>query len=310
MPELPEVETVCRGLRAHIIDRRIVRAELRRPDLRFPFPKGLQDQLEGSTIKNITRRAKYILIQVGNDQAGEANDKIWLTHLGMTGRFTVYPAQSDEKALDETGDETGDTAKETARFYHSTHNQIGAHDHVHIWFDDLTELVYTDPRRFGYMDMMALSDVNESKHLRQLGPEPIGNTFGAEVLLEKLKNRRAPIKSALLDQHVVAGLGNIYVCEALFRSGISPKTLACHVGPVRTGRLIEAIKNVLDEAITAGGSTLRDFAGAQGSAGYFQHNFDVYDREGEACLKPDCGGKIKRIVQSGRSSFYCSKCQR
>ncbi|HAK98891.1 MAG: DNA-formamidopyrimidine glycosylase [Rhizobiales bacterium TMED249] len=297
MPELPEVETVCRGLRAHIIDRRIVRADLRRQDLRFPFPEGLQDQLEGSTVKNITRRAKYILIQLGNDQAGEAGDKIWLTHLGMTGRFTVYPTQSDE---------TG----ETARFYHSTDNQIGAHDHVHIWFDDRTELVYTDPRRFGYMDMMALTDVNESKHLRELGPEPIGDAFDSEVLLEKLKNRRSPIKSALLDQHVVAGLGNIYVCEALYRSGISPRRLACHVGPVRTGRLIEAIKNVLDEAITAGGSTLRDFAGAQGSAGYFQHNFDVYDREGEACLKPECGGKIKRLVQSGRSSFYCSKCQR
>ena len=302
MPELPEVETVCRGLRAHIIGRRIVRAELRRPDLRFPFPHGLQEGLEGSTVKNITRRAKYILIELGNHQAGDKDDQIWLTHLGMTGRFTVYPTQSDKLVQGEAG--------ETARFYHTTHNQIGVHDHVHLWFDDRTELVYSDPRRFGYMDLMASTDMDESKHLRALGPEPMGDRFNADVLLEKLKNRRTSIKSALLDQRVVAGLGNIYVCEALYRSGISPRRLACHVGPVRAARLIRAIKNVLDEAITAGGSTLRDFAGAQGSAGYFQHNFDVYDREGEACLTSDCGGKVKRIVQSGRSSFYCSKCQR
>ena len=302
MPELPEVETVCRGLRAHIIGRRIVRAELRRPDLRFPFPHGLQEGLEGSTIKNITRRAKYILIELGNHQDGDKDDQFWLTHLGMTGRFTIYPTQSDKLVQGETG--------ETARFYHMTYNQIGVHDHLHLWFDDRTELVYTDPRRFGYMDLMASTDMDESKYLRALGPEPIGNRFDANMLLEKLKNRRISIKSALLDQRVVAGLGNIYVCEALYRSGISPRRLACHVGPVRTARLISAIKNVLDEAITAGGSTLRDFAGAQGSAGYFQHNFDVYDREGEACLTSDCGGKVKRIVQSGRSSFYCSKCQR
>ena len=302
MPELPEVETVCRGLRAHIIGRRIVRAELRRPDLRFLFPHGLQEGLEGSTVKNITRRAKYILIELSNHKAGDKDDQIWLTHLGMTGRFTVYPTQSDKLVQGETG--------ETASFYHTTNNQIGVHDHVHLWFDDRTELVYTDPRRFGYMDLMASTDMDESKHLRALGPEPIGDRFDADVLLEKLKNRRTPIKSALLDQRVVAGLGNIYVCEALYRSGISPRRLACHVGPVRAARLIRAIKNVLDEAITAGGSTLRDFAGTQGSAGYFQHNFDVYDREGEACLTSDCEGKVKRIVQSGRSSFYCSKCQR
>ena len=308
MPELPEVETVCRGLRAHIIDRRIVQAEIRRADLRFPFPKGLQQHLEGSTVKHISRRAKYILIQLGQQHADEKhtdakNDQIWLTHLGMTGRFTVYPPPSDN-------DEPRGAGLETGNFYHAKHNQIGAHDHVHLWFDDRTELVYTDPRRFGYMDMMAAGDVGTSKHLRALGPEPIGDDFDANVLLAKLNNKRSPIKSALLDQHVVAGLGNIYVCEALYRSGISPRRLACHVGAARTERLVVAIKKVLEEAIAAGGSTLRDFAGAQGSAGYFQHNFDVYDREGAACLKSDCGGKIKRIVQSGRSSFYCSTCQR
>lgn len=290
MPELPEVETVCRGLRPHLVGRRIAKAALYRPDLRFPFPGRMKDRLEGRLIQAIDRRAKYILVRLGGDAADGADSRLWLTHLGMTGRFTVYPSAAREKP--------------------ASSDRPSRHDHLQLWLDDGTGLVYSDPRRFGYMDIVAAREAATSKHLRKLGPEPLDPAFDAAALLHGLENRKTPVKSALLDQRIVAGLGNIYVCEALHRAAVSPRRQAGRIGPVRAARLVCAIRSVLEEAIEAGGSTLRDFAGARGSAGYFQHKFDVYDRQGEACLKQGCNGKIRRIVQSGRSSFYCAACQR
>ena len=297
MPELPEVETVCRGLAQFAEGRSIAEASLRRKDLRFPLPQNMAARLTGGTIRQIRRRAKYILVDI---DCAPDTQLVWLTHLGMSGRFTVLPTQGKRQ--------------KPGRFKHPIAGAAGdgtdKHDHVLIRLDDGTRLVYTDPRRFGYMDLMAAAAVADNPHLRHLGPEPLGNQFDAAILHEKLAGRRTPIKNALLDQHIVAGLGNIYVCEALYRAGISPRRLATNVGPQRLSRLVPAIRDVLTAAIEAGGSSLRDFAGAQGSAGYFQHNFDVYDRAGASCSTPSCNATIKRIVQSGRSSFYCPACQK
>ncbi len=275
MPELPEVETVCRGLQPYVEGRKIVLVDLRRKNLRFAFPQGFAEKIQGARVDKITRRAKFILKHLDNDL-------VWMTHLGMTGRYQV---------------EAGQPAS------------AGKHAHVLVRFENNLELLYTDPRRFGYMDLLSAPTLWENKHFVHLGPEPLSNSWGWEELYSVLCARNTPIKNALLDQSVVSGLGNIYVCEALYRAGISPRRKAKNLGPKRLMKLVPHIRDVLQEAIAAGGSSLRDFAGAEGRAGYFQHAFQVYDREGKACSDQHCKAKIKRIIQSGRSSFFCPKCQ-
>ncbi|MGC6472728.1 MAG: bifunctional DNA-formamidopyrimidine glycosylase/DNA-(apurinic or apyrimidinic site) lyase [Parvibaculales bacterium] len=291
MPELPEVETVCRGLQPFVEGRRIQTLTLRRAGLRFPFPGGFAEKVAQARVEKITRRAKFILKHLDNGL-------VWMTHLGMTGRYTVIDPDGPSRP---------------GAFHHQAEaspSTGGKHEHVHAVFEGGLELIYSDPRRFGYMDLLPAESLWQSRHFAHLGPEPLSNAWHWRDLLAVLDGRGAPVKTALLDQSVVSGLGNIYVCEALFRAGVSPRRKAGNLGAKRVERLVPHIREVLQEAIAAGGSSLRDFAGAQGSAGYFQHNFDVYDREGEACSNRNCDATIKRIVQSGRSSFYCPKCQR
>ncbi len=297
MPELPEVETVRRGLEPALVGRRIKSVRLNRPDLRFPFPAQLAETVTGKRVAALRRRAKYILIEL---ETGHA----LLVHLGMTGRFTVWPPDGAARNLGE--------------FYYveqAGHAGDGAHDHVVIDLDDGARVVYTDPRRFGFMDLVEPDGTDHNRFLVGLGVEPLGNELHADFLGAALAGRRSPLKAALLDQRIIAGLGNIYVCEALYRAGLSPKRLSGSIvrkrGPSpRIEPLVHAIRSVIAEAIEAGGSTLRDYAHTDGSAGDFQQRFDVYDREGEACRTPGCRSRIRRIVQSGRSSFYCPTCQR
>ncbi len=279
MPELPEVETVMRGLRARLEGRVIRRAAVNRPDLRFPFPPGLAARLTGATVTGFRRRAKYILMRVsGGDSV--------LIHLGMSGRMLIGPALP---------------------------NAIPAHEHFSLETDDGWKVGFIDPRRFGSIDLVATAAEDAHRLLAGLGPEPLADDFTAKVLSAALAGRRTPIKAALLDQGTVAGLGNIYVCEALFRAGISPTRLAHSVAGARAARLVPEIKATLAEAIAAGGSSLRDYVQPDGELGYFQHAWKAYGREGEACAHcpgpPDCAG-IRRIVQSGRSTFYCPRTQR
>jgi len=290
MPELPEVETVRRGLAPVMEGRRIALLTPRRPDLRYPLPEGFARRLTGIRIERLTRRAKYLLAEL---ESGEH----LLMHLGMSGRFTIHAPEGKKH-----GRPGG---------FHHDHAPLETHDHVIFDMEDGTRIIYADPRRFGFMELIAQADLETNRHLAALGPEPLGNSFSAQTLSARLKGRKTPIKSALLDQRNVAGLGNIYVCEALFRAGISPKRQASTVTTAaRLQRLVPAIRDVLAEAIAAGGSTLRDYAQTDGELGYFQHAFAVYDREGEACSKPGCSGSVKRITQSGRSSFYCPSCQK
>lgn len=284
MPELPEVETVCRGLTPYLVGEKIATMTLRRANLRFVFPPDFAAKVEGASITSVQRRAKFILKHLDNGL-------VWLTHLGMTGRYTVLPQASQTPKASQVEEKT-------------------PHDHVRVLMGNGTVLVYTDPRRFGYMDLHAADDLENCRHLQHLGPEPLSNQFNAAVLEKAFAAKQVPIKNALLNQHIVAGLGNIYVCEALFRAGISPRRKCAQVGATKCARLVPHIRDILNEAIAAGGSTLRDFAGAQGNAGYFQHQFDVYGREDEACSNPHCSASIKRIVQSGRSSFFCPSCQK
>jgi formamidopyrimidine-DNA glycosylase len=296
VPELPEVETVKRGLEPALLGRRFRRIELRRKDLRFPFPAGLAETMQGAAIEALERRAKYILVHC-------SNGKSLILHLGMTGRFTIL--KPDGKSF------------EPGTFYHEAAGSAapGPHDHV-IWhLDDGARIIYNDARRFGFMDWTDTDDRNAHKLLCDIGVEPLGNSFHLDHLVEKLRNKKAPMKAALLDQHVVAGLGNIYVSEALHRARISPKKPAGNLlkrqGPdPRLEHLVHHIKDILNEAICAGGSTLQDFQGTSGGKGAFQQRFLVYDREGEACCTAGCRSTIKRIVQSGRSSFYCPTCQK
>jgi len=293
MPELPEVETVRRGLAPHMTGRIIRHLTLNRPDLRFPFPQHFKDRLTGARIQQVSRRAKYLLIHVEDAGGDEA---IWLSHLGMTGRFEIRPGgDGPAPALD-------------AHFYAQAQSEaVAKHVHVQMELDDGTHIHYADPRRFGYMDLFP-ADTPYPAFVR-MGPEPDAHlTF--EDFYPRLTQRGLPIKSALLNQGVIAGLGNIYVCEALFRAGISPRRKANRLGPVRVARLIPAIQDVIAEAIAAGGSTLRDFRHSDGALGYFQHRFAVYDRAGAPCLQSDCTGIVQRIVQSGRSTFFCPHCQR
>lgn len=291
MPELPEVETVRRGLEPHLTKARIEAAVLNRADLRFPFPTDFAARLTGQKILSVNRRAKYLLVEL---ESGE----VWLSHLGMTGNFTVSDAPEKQ---------SGDFVFPETR---------GKHDHVQLILSrpDGAGLIltYSDPRRFGFMDMCA--DSSESAYLNALGPEPLGNEFNAAHMAARFTGRKTPIKSALLDQRNVAGLGNIYVCEALWRAGIAPTTQASALvqndhASSKLQSLATSIRDVLEAAIAAGGSTLKDFKSSDGAAGYFQHSFDVYGREEQACRTPDCTGSIARIVQSGRSTFYCPDCQ-
>ncbi len=291
MPELPEVETVRRGLEPALTDRVIARAHARRPDLRVPLPPNFAGRLTGRRVTALRRRAKYILADL---DSGET----LVIHLGMSGRITIHSDQAKVKpggfAHKMPEDGSGD----------------GKHDHVLLETEDGTLIVYTDHRRFGLMTLIPTHSWTEDALFNGLGPEPLSDAFTAAHLVAAFKGKKTPIKSALLDQRVVAGLGNIYVCEALFRAHISPKRLAKSLSPERVARLVPVIKKVLEEAVAAGGSSLRDYAHTDGELGYFQHRFRVYDRAGKPCGTKGCKGQIKRIVQAGRSTFYCPSCQK
>jgi len=278
MPELPEVETVRRGLTPVMEGFAFETVTLNRKDLRFPFAPNFKQRLEGKVLTKLDRRAKFLCAQL------DSGDRLYM-HLGMSGRFTI------------SGQATGQLA----------HNPTTSdrHDHVIFRMSSGATITYNDTRRFGFMELVA---VNEPYRLDDLGPEPLGNQFNSEILKQAIRGKKSKIKAALLDQRIVAGLGNIYVCEALFRSGISPRRAAGRVTKAECARLTGHIKDVLREAIEAGGSSLRDFANTEGDLGYFQHRFSVYGRESDPCIS--CDRPIKRIVQSGRSSFYCPSCQK
>jgi len=287
MPELPEVETVRKGLAPVMEGRLIERAENRRPNLRFPFPEGFAERLTGVRVERLDRRAKYLLIRL---ESGET----LLAHLGMSGRFTIQQSNAELKA---------------GEFVHAPPTSE-KHDHVVFDMEGNARIVFNDPRRFGFMTLFPTDEEDAVPFLAGLGPEPNSNEFSGPFLQARVKGKKAPLKAALLDQRVVAGLGNIYVCEALHRAGLSPLRLAGTLGPKRAEKLVLAVRQVIDAAIAAGGSSLKDFASADGELGYFQHTFRTYGREGENCATPDCGGKIERVVQSGRSTFFCPTCQR
>ncbi len=287
MPELPEVETVRRGLAPSLEGQVIARAELRRPDLRWPFPPGMADRLTGARILQLRRRSKYLLADL--DRA-----ETLIVHLGMSGRMLLSGAAG---------------VLRPGQFHHDL-PALQVHDHVILHMASGARVIFNDPRRFGAMDLTPTADLAQHWLLARIGPEPLGNDFHAAYLARQLAGRRSSIKAALLDQRIVAGLGNIYVCEALFRAGISPLRAAGRIGGARRERLVGAIRATLIDAIEAGGSSLRDYRQADGELGYFQHTFGVYGREGAPCMTPDCAGRVRRIVQSGRSSFYCSRCQR
>jgi formamidopyrimidine-DNA glycosylase len=275
MPELPEVETVCRGLALKMTGRHIVKAELRRQDLRRPFPPMLARTLTGAKIGKLARRGKYILIEL--DDNGTL-----LLHLGMSGRITAGPADLPH----------------------------APHDHVVLTLDDGTVVRFNDARRFGLLDYMRRGEEAAHPLLAGMGPEPLEAGFDGKYLARKLAGKMTPIKAALLDQKIVAGLGNIYVCEALYRAGLSPQRLAATVTGARADKLAKAIHETLTDAIQAGGSSLRDYVQADGELGYFQHRWAVYGREGEPCPGCTCKEGVRRIVQSGRSTFFCAKKQR
>lgn len=281
MPELPEVETVRRGLAPAMEGRRIARAEVNRPDLRWPLPERMAERITGARVERLRRRSKYILADL---DTGES----LLIHLGMSGRMLV------------SGVMLGD--------FHLDHPAPQKHDHVVLTMEGGARVTFNDARRFGAMDLVRTD--REAAHwlLAGLGPEPFGNEFNEDYLVARLKGKATPIKAALLDQGIVAGLGNIYVCEVLFRAGIDPRRQAGRIASARIARLVPLIREVLSEAIAAGGSSLRDHRQASGELGYFQHAFRVYDREDEPCTA--CGTPLRRIVQSGRSTYFCPHCQR
>ena len=282
MPELPEVETVMRGLRARLEGRRLARAELRRGDLRWAAPEGLAARLTGRRVLGFRRRAKYILMRL---EGGESV----LLHLGMSGRMAVTEGDAAARALP------------------------GAHEHLVLETEDGARVGFVDPRRFGSVHLVPTPEEDQHRLLAGLGPEPLEPGFTGALLAERLRGRNTPLKAALLDQRVVAGLGNIYVCEALFRAGLSPRRRAGSVGGARAARVVRAIKETLADAIAAGGSSLRDYVQPSGELGYFQHAWKVYGREGQPCERcsgvPPCPG-ISRLVQAGRSTFYCPRTQR
>ncbi len=282
MPELPEVETVRRGLAPVMEGVMIANAQVNRPDLRWPFPENMASRLAGKRILQLRRRSKYILADL---DSGET----LLIHLGMSGRMTI------------SGHTVGD--------FHHPHPAAAKHDHVVFEMQGGARITFNDARRFA-MDLMQTGEEADFWLIRDLGPEPLGNQFNEDYLMARLKGRNTPIKSALLDQRVVSGLGNIYVCEVLFRAGIHPTSKAGQLSAKRVASLVPLIRDVLSEAIEAGGSSLKDYRQTDGELGYFQHRFAVYDQEGNPCPTPSCESKITRIVQSGRSSFFCPQCQR
>jgi len=300
MPELPEVETVRLGLQPAMEGFRLTDVETRRGDLRVPFPKDFVGRTKGRKVKSLRRRAKYILADL---DSGET----LVIHLGMSGRMSVFslvapagadaPAEGKQRKL---GNYVYDAPPEGAG--------LGKHDHVVFETDAPARIIFNDHRRFGLMALVDTERLEQDKLFLGLGIEPLSDGFNTNYLAKVLDGKKTPIKSALLDQRLIAGLGNIYVCEALFRAGISPKRLAGSVKRERLPGLVTAIKKVLKDAIAAGGSTLRDHAQATGDPGNFQHHFLVYGREGKPC-KLGCKGTVKRIVQAGRSTFYCPKCQ-
>ena len=287
MPELPEVETVRRGLEPVLAGARLVRVEARRPDLRFPLPDGFVQRLTGARIERLERRAKYLLAPL------DRGDTL-VMHLGMSGRFEIAGGEATRRPGD----------------FHYAASADPKHAHVIFETDGGVRVTYFDPRRFGYMDLIATDALAAHPWFAGLGPEPLGPDLNGKHLAAAFAGRRQSVKASLMDQRIVAGLGNIYVCEALFRAGISPLRPAGELGTRALNGLATAIKAVLEEAIEAGGSTLRDYAAADGSLGYFQHRFRVYGREGETCQRRGCSGVVERIVQAGRSTFYCPVCQR
>jgi len=293
MPELPEVETVRRGLAPAMESARFDKVEVRRGDLRWPLPKDFARRLHNKTVTGLGRRAKYLLADLSSGD-------VLLMHLGMSGSFHVFYAGNDKKL----------------GRYHHERTQHAAHDHVVFHMSSGALVTFNDPRRFGFMKIVARAKLDDEPLLARLGPEPLGNAFDAAMLAQACKGKKTSLKAALLDQRVVAGIGNIYACEALFRARQSPKRIAATIASKtgapneRAERLVDGIKAVLNDAIKAGGSSLRDHKRTDGELGMFQHHFRVYDREGEKCPAPGCGGTIKRIVQNGRSTFYCPACQK
>ena len=291
MPELPEVETARRGLAPAMEGARFTRVEARRRDLRWPLPKDFAKRLQGTMVDGLGRRAKYLLADLSSGD-------VLVMHLGMSGSFRV----------------SHDGSELAPGNYHHERPKHAAHDHVVFHMSNGATVTFNDPRRFGSMKLVPRAKLEQEPLLRSIGPEPLGNEFDARMLAKACAGKKASLKAALSDQRVVAGLGNIYVCEALFRARLSPKRRASTIAD-RNGKpnqraeaLVEAIKTVLHAAIKAGGSSLRDHRRADGSLGDFQHNFQVYDRDGKPC--PTCKGKVKRIVQTGRSTFYCPSCQK
>ena len=290
MPELPEVETVRRGLQPVMEGAKIISAEARRKDLRFPFQRDFVARLKGQTVTGLGRRAKYLMADLGSGD-------VLLMHLGMSGSFRVIK----------------DEAAKAPGHFHHPRNEDRAHDHVVFHMSSGHAVIFNDPRRFGYMKIIARSEIEKEPLLQGLGPEPLGNEFDAAMLARSCEGKATSLKAALLDQRVVAGLGNIYVCEALYRAHLSPKRQASTLADRKGGptdhakRLVDAIHTVLNQAIRAGGSSLRDHRQATGELGDFQHSFLVYDREGQKC---GCGGVVKRFTQNGRSTFWCPKCQK
>jgi formamidopyrimidine-DNA glycosylase len=301
MPELPEVETVRRGLSPTMEGAILVRAELRRPDLRFPFPENFAGRVSGRRILSLSRRAKYLLIDL------EGGDVI-IAHLGMSGSFRIEEGQRD-----------GAMAETTPGDFHLARSKDEKHDHVILHLENGSgpvRVIYNDPRRFGFLDLARRETLTEHAFFRGMGEEPTGNVLDAQVLAARFAGKTQPLKAALLDQRNIAGLGNIYVCEALWRAGLSPLKAAGALVDAK-GRpkkalilLMEAIRAVISDAIAAGGSSLRDHIRTDGTLGYFQHSFSVYDREGEPCRTAGCSGTVGRIVQTGRSTFYCAQCQK
>ena len=276
MPELPEVETVRRGLEPVLRGQRIALVELRRPDLRIPFPPDFASRLAGRRVTGLRRRAKYLLVDLDDEE-------VMICHLGMSGHFLVRP-------------HTGFSSS--------------PHDHVVIMLEDGSEVVFNDQRRFGLMTLVAGTDEAAHPLLRHLAPDPLDNSFTSNAFLARLAGRRTPVKAALLNQEIVGGVGNIYASEALHQARISPRRLAAHVGPGRAAALAGALGDVLHRAIAAGGASLRDHVQTSGEPGYFQHDFRVYGRESAPCPNAGCSGTIRRIIQSGRSTYFCGRCQR
>jgi formamidopyrimidine-DNA glycosylase len=293
MPELPEVETVRRGLQPALEGARFDHVLARRPDLRWPLPKDFVQRLEGKTVKGLGRRAKYLLADLSSGE-------VLLMHLGMSGSFRVFHDGRKRKP---------------GRFHHERNKQL-THDHIVFAMSSGATVTFNDPRRFGFMKLVPRASLDQEPLLRSLGPEPLGNAFDAAMLAQACRGKKTSLKAALSDQRVVAGLGNIYVCEALHRARLSPKrkasTVASRSGAPndRAERLVAAIRAVLEDAIEAGGSSLRDHRRTDGEVGHFQHHFRVYDREGQRCVTPGCPGTIRRIVQTGRSTFFCPVCQK